>query len=81
MVEQGAEGLDIELQFPLSELEMIQTFELSKPDLVTHFPRKVSPTPTLKGLTSGYQVIMCQRLWEASHSNHDMDGAGKHYIE
>lgn len=40
VVEQGAEGLDIESQFPLSELEMIQTFELSKPDLETHFLKK-----------------------------------------
>lgn len=52
--EQGAKGSDLGSQFPQSELEIIQTFELSKPDLVTHFLKKVSPTPTLTGLTSGY---------------------------
>lgn len=40
VVKQGAEGSDLGSQFPQSKLEMIQTFELSKPDLVTHFLRK-----------------------------------------
>lgn len=40
VVEQGAEGSDLGSQFPQSELEMIQNFELSKPDLVTHFLKK-----------------------------------------